>query len=525
MINIRKNIITTICFLFCLSCTQDIKTLNNAPAFSDGYASLRIIGDSIQNYLTLNANFQTEWNHAYKHKINFDCYSSTDTSFQVQLIKPNYYLLELRSPKMQGNTWMKIFLMQNETLEVNVSERLGEPFIEFGGTLADINTYLKKKAESTKEEIQAFRSTQVSIIYSDGTTSIPKTENWKDYDSLSNSAKDAELIFLENYVNQTYLPKWFYRMEKNEINYGYANSRLNYAFRKLELPADLFLNYDTLAIDNHDAQFSDSYYKFLRTYYYLQVCKLWDKRIPGYFSLTHEQKMSAQKNYAITNVDISQLKIDSLLKEHFTGSLKLAREKVSDSTMKNLAFYTAMTDLFLLPESSHPAINSFQFYSENYKQPFFDSLLSEMVKKKFNLTPGNQLPVLDFFDEKNEIITLQQLNNRVLLLSFWFPGCRPCIESIPYEKEIVEEFSEDKFTLINIGTRATRDIIFSFAKNNNIPGLILFAEYNDDLLNQFDLVSYPKFILVNKNGEVVDTSPPRPGSQELANLIKKELNN
>ena len=506
------------------SCQNDtpILIINNLE-FTSGVATLRIVGDSIQNHYIVNANFMNNWDFSNRQRISIKCSSGTDTIITVNLIKPNYYRLELVRSDKRKNYWVDLFLKQDENLEIHIKEK-DEPDIEFAGSLATINNYLLEKENTTKADKQAYWMSLVSyVINSDGTQRQMPIAEWPKYDSGLTRALNSEINFLKGYSFENNLPLWFKRIEKNQIIYKYANEKLGYIFRKLELPPDGISFLDSLAIDNPQAEFSDSYYSFLRSYFYFQISSEWEDRIPGYFSLNHEEKINAQKNYVIGTNEIDQLKIDSLLKEHFTSGLKLARKSLSENALKNLAFFTAMSNLYLAPSSSHPGINAFQFYSENFSDQMFDSLLTRMVSKKFNLAEGDEIKSHDFLDEKSEVINLSQLRGRVLLLTFWFPGCRPCIDAIPGEIELAKEFANQDFALVTIGTRANREMCFNFAEKFNKPGLVLFAEYSESLVEKYDLVAYPKYILVDKKGRIVSLNPPKPGQRELSRMIIDEL--
>ena len=78
------------------SCQNDTAILiKNNLEFTSGVLLLRIVGDSIQNHYIVNANFMNNWDFSNRQRISIKCSSGTDTIITVNLIKPNYYRLEL----------------------------------------------------------------------------------------------------------------------------------------------------------------------------------------------------------------------------------------------------------------------------------------------------------------------------------------------------------------------------------------------------------------------------------------------
>jgi thiol-disulfide isomerase/thioredoxin len=58
----------------------------------------------------------------------------------------------------------------------------------------------------------------------------------------------------------------------------------------------------------------------------------------------------------------------------------------------------------------------------------------------------------EFYLQKagNEFKKLSGYKGNIILLNFWFPGCMPCINEIPFERKLVDELQNGKFILVNI---------------------------------------------------------------------------
>ena len=129
-------------------------------------------------------------------------------------------------------------------------------------------------------------------------------------------------------------------------------------------------------------------------------------------------------------------------------------------------------------------------------------------------------------DIEGDFITDASLTNRVSLINFWFPGCKPCISSIPQKNELVEHYKSDhKFQLLNINSDFSRDIWLQSLDRYDMKG----EHYNvPEALQEshdayYELKSFPTYMLaIDGRVERIEQYPI--GSQDLLIIIDKVLN-
>ncbi len=115
---------------------------------------------------------------------------------------------------------------------------------------------------------------------------------------------------------------------------------------------------------------------------------------------------------------------------------------------------------------------------------------------------------------QNKLTTLQEtlskINEDLILIDFWASWCKPCIE----EFAIVKKIKKIKVIYISL------DDDFSkwkhSAKINKIPfsgSYKLEIAKKKIFLKSLDIISLPHFILLNKNGEILNSNMPRPSEK------------
>lgn len=107
--------------------------------------------------------------------------------------------------------------------------------------------------------------------------------------------------------------------------------------------------------------------------------------------------------------------------------------------------------------------------------------------------------------------------DKVLYLKFWAPYCGPCMAQLPYIKQLETKVSPDDFLVVNICAPYPQEKWRASIKENNISGvhyLLNDTQYNE-LKSLLNIQGIPRYVLVNKDGEIVNEDAPIPGDEVL----------
>jgi thiol-disulfide isomerase/thioredoxin len=111
-------------------------------------------------------------------------------------------------------------------------------------------------------------------------------------------------------------------------------------------------------------------------------------------------------------------------------------------------------------------------------------------------------------------IQLSKFKGKVVLLDFWAPWCKACVDAIPHERQLVARHAAKPFALIGISVDGVG--------KHQLPWPNIVDE--DASINQkWNIEVLPTFILIDPHGEIVGRWE---GSQDLpiiANAIEREI--
>ena len=132
--------------------------------------------------------------------------------------------------------------------------------------------------------------------------------------------------------------------------------------------------------------------------------------------------------------------------------------------------------------------------SYSTEQPNFKNLLVYNEVKK--------LENIEFKNNFNEIIRLNDYRGKLVILNFWATWCAPCREEMLYLDTLqsINKLENLKIFPINVGKEKIEKVE-KFFLELKIKNLDIYFDDTVKLANLFSLRGIPTSVIINKNGE------------------------
>ncbi len=468
--------------------------LHLCPAFSDEPK----IKYGQSSYVKIHSKNLTESLNAYtKHWAFLPPENITTQSKKLTgsvLFAPEVYFPREAKLYIDSLSSISFYLIPEDTIEIFIDFNFkNDPLkaVVFSGKNASISQYIFERDES----FQYRHGLEGAKLRS---AKIPLSQYLTKMDSLQN----IELTFLNEFNLEHPLPEWFFKTEKWSIIYGKAerkamvpNYRKDMLKRNEPVPDNYYSFWQEIHLLNLEAKFSYEYFFYIGSYFY--------------HNLLDEKYMGKGKETLFNR----ELEIYPDLADSLLGPL------LSDIF---LCFEFGNMVLFGLTELYDSNIENFK---TNFQNKEIFQILEEYRKNKYSIKAGD--PAFNFYlpDESGKYYELTDFKDNIVLLNFWFPGCSPCIFEVPYERELVEEFSGKNFKLVNICLNNTPEQIWKTSiERYNLHGVNLLANKNwtKMLTRNFTVAGFPTYVLIGKDGKIIDPKAIRP-SRGINKEIAKHL--
>jgi thiol-disulfide isomerase/thioredoxin len=165
---------------------------------------------------------------------------------------------------------------------------------------------------------------------------------------------------------------------------------------------------------------------------------------------------------------------------------------------------------------------------EKYYQTYIDFAKTEKYINSFNKLynvkkseKGGTAIGFEFEGIDGKIYNLDNFKDKYIYIDIWASWCAPCIIQIPHLKKLEEKFNE-KINFISIAWNDNKSDWKKMIEKKNLQGIQLFASNKDaEFFKFFGVSGIPRFILLDKEGKIIESNAKQPSEKSLINQLEK----
>lgn len=150
--------------------------------------------------------------------------------------------------------------------------------------------------------------------------------------------------------------------------------------------------------------------------------------------------------------------------------------------------------------------------------------VTDNYKKLKRIEKGAQSPDFEFLDINGNIVSLSDLRGKLVYIDIWATWCLPCLKEIPHLKSLEENFKGQDIAFVSICQSDTKERWENMIKEKELGGIQLFqADENHPFFQDYLVQGIPRFILLDKEGKIIDAQAKRPSNSMLKEEIESHL--
>lgn len=308
---------------------------------------------------------------------------------------------------------------------------------------------------------------------------------------LINKNTGAALRYLQRELTQSSISKRMFELARNVIVYSDINSKLYPVYLNTSITEAVKDTLSSLIIHfNKDSLIGINEYRNA-SYNYLK-----------YLILSNEKKVSFESMIGVCTSKFIGLTQEYLLSRIYKEFRAVAKRRSVDSIISSIIFKDPFYYSFVNAE-----LRSYRTVSEiNTGKPVV-------------ITPEGKAMLLDS--------VLKSMNSELIYIDFWASWCIPCLEEMEFYPDLIESFTGKSvsFVFISLDSKTPYWIRkmdqFTFMEGRSY---LLQENFNAPFAKELNITAIPRYMLLNKNGEVINSNAPRPSDgNDLKIYLQKKL--
>lgn len=192
--------------------------------------------------------------------------------------------------------------------------------------------------------------------------------------------------------------------------------------------------------------------------------------------------------------DINQLKLDFDFTRKHPNSLKaLEIMKINVSRFTGMNFYDTFVEVF---QNFSPEVKN----SEKGKE------MLERLKYFKQSKVGSIAPAFTLKDSNGQTVSLNDFKGKnYILIDFWASWCAPCLEELPYIKELYKKYHQQGFEIISVTQDKEADLWKKAIAKEKIEAWkhLSVTENKTTIINDYFVFGIPHKVLIDKNGVII----------------------
>lgn len=203
--------------------------------------------------------------------------------------------------------------------------------------------------------------------------------------------------------------------------------------------------------------------------------------------------------------------------------LKVIEGLKNEKIKEYLTFSTINQNLTIL------GTRNFDKYYDYFRKHNTDSAYSKEVAKTYTkkllMAPGKPAPEFSCLDRDSNYVTLKDFRGKYVYVDFWATWCSPCMQEMPEYIKLQNDYKGKNIAFVSISLDLNKNSWKNVIAENKSGAINLFAPngWEADVVKAYQIYGIPTFVLIDKDGNIIDAQAPRPSSVDIRKTLDELL--
>ena len=151
--------------------------------------------------------------------------------------------------------------------------------------------------------------------------------------------------------------------------------------------------------------------------------------------------------------------------------------------------------------------------------------MGELSAKLYVGHKGGKAANFTYPDRNGKMVSLSDFKGKIVVVDVWATWCGPCRKEIPALIELEKEMHGKDVVFIGVSVDEKKDYQkwLEALDKEGLEGVQLFANGWSQIVKDYKIKGIPRFMVFDREGNVISIDAPRPSEPKLKALLEREL--
>ncbi|WP_420574017.1 TlpA family protein disulfide reductase [Kordia sp.] len=237
-------------------------------------------------------------------------------------------------------------------------------------------------------------------------------------------------------------------------------------------------------------------------------------------------------NYIWQKLEIPTIKKRNIpMYDYLVAFDSVQKSDLLSKKIKNYLLFHSLTEI-----ATYYSLDDFKLYHKKFTATVKDTTLLNIINNKYLtnfISLKENTDKIYLINRKKEKTTLQEVidqhKGKVVYVDFWASWCAPCRVAIKPAKKLIQQYKNKDFVYVYISIDTDFSKWQTAAKEENLTyfrNSYLGVNYpSAAFYKQMQLKTIPRYIMYDKQGDMISKDAPSPKDEEIHELINQYIDN
>ena len=210
------------------------------------------------------------------------------------------------------------------------------------------------------------------------------------------------------------------------------------------------------------------------------------------------------------------------VKSSIDRNIAFVEKYVNSPTISEYLMNTFITS-YIKRNGTQNADKYITVFQQYVKDAAMIDAMNKLCDKWDKLKVGKPSPAFNATDVSGKKVAVADLKGKYVYIDVWATWCGPCRKEMPYLVKLEEKYKDKDIHFVGLSCDASREAWEKDLAKGDKKGIQIRLEPGDTFMDDYMILGIPRFILLDKDGNIINPDMTRPSDPDTMKTLDELL--